>query len=408
VWRDGQREANIENPSMKPSLKGADKLAVHGGRPAVEGVPAWPLPDEQVRLALEAAYADGTWGRYHGPHTAALIDRLAHFHRASHVLLCCSGTYAIEAALRGLAVGQGDEVLLAGYDFPGNFRAIEAVGARPVLVDVQPDSWSLHPDQLASARSPRTRAVIVSHLHGTLAPMAQLMAWAETAGIAVVEDACQTPGASINGQRAGTFGDVGVLSFGGSKLLTAGRGGAMLTCREDVYQRAKIYGRRGNDAFPLSELQAAVLLPQLEKLEAYNQQRRRFAERLTGQMHEISFIKPLRVQTASAEPSYYKLGFFLNKSIPGGVTRDELAGALRAEGVPLDSGFAGFARRSPRRCRHSGQLENSRFAANNTILLHHPVLLGSEECVDQLVAALRKVDTALQQNRLSARDVADA
>ncbi|MDH3717435.1 MAG: aminotransferase class V-fold PLP-dependent enzyme [Planctomycetota bacterium] len=393
---------------MQSSLKCSDKLAMHGGRQAVEGLPAWPLPDEQVRLALEAAYADGTWGRYHGPHTAALIDRLAYIHHDSHVLLCCSGTYAIEAALRGLAVGQGDEVMLAGYDFPGNFRAIEAVGARPVLVDIQPDSWSLHPDQLASAMSERTQAVIVSHLHGTLAPMAELMAWAGTAGIAVVEDACQTPGASINGQLAGTFGDVGVLSFGGSKLLTAGRGGAMLTCREDVYQRAKIYGQRGNDAFPLSELQAAVLLPQLEKLEQHNQQRRRTAERLSGHMHEISFIKLPREQTANAEPSYYKLGLFLNESLPSGVTRDELVAALRAEGVPLDSGFAGFARRSPRRCRHSGLLENSRYAATFTVLLHHPILLGGDHLIDQLVVALRKVETALHQNRLSARDVADA
>ena len=114
------------------------------------------------------------------------------------------------------------------------------------------------------------RAVIVSHLHGGLAAMPEIRAWADLRGVAVVEDACQVPGARIAGRLAGTWGDVGVLSFGGSKLLSAGRGGALLTDRSDVVQRIKIYSERGNQAYPLSELQAAVLLPQLESLAERN------------------------------------------------------------------------------------------------------------------------------------------
>ncbi len=390
-------------------IKNCDQLAIHGGQPAVDQVPAWPLPDEGVCRALQAAYESGAWGRYHGPSTAALVDRLACLHGVSHVLLCCSGTYAIEAALRGLAIGPGDEVILAGYDFPGNFRAIEAVGARPVLVDLRPGSWSLDPEQLAPAVSPSTQAVIVSHLHGTLAPMSELIAWAQAAGIAILEDACQTPGARIQGQLVGTFGDVGVLSFGGSKLLTAGRGGALLTNRQDVFQRAKIYAQRGNDAFPLSELQAAVLLPQLEKLKRYNQQRLRAAARLIAQMRDINFLKSPNEWSADCEPGFYKLGLFLNRSrsLPGNVTRDQLIAALRAEGVPLDSGFSGFARRSPRRCRRHGTLDHSGHAADSTLLLHHPVLLGDDHLLNQVANALRKVDTAVQQNRLNAASGAD-
>ncbi len=95
-----------------------------------------------------------------------------------------------------------------------------------MLVDIDPRSWCLAPERIAAAQSPATRAVIVSHLHGGLADMQQLTDVARRFNLGVVEDACQAPGATVQGRPAGTWGDVGVLSFGGSKLLTAGRGGA--------------------------------------------------------------------------------------------------------------------------------------------------------------------------------------
>src|SRR5207245_1882948 len=124
-----------------------------------------------------------------------------------------------------------------------------------------------------TAIGPKTRAVIVSHLHGGIVPMSQVMAIAAAHGLRVIEDAAQVPGAIIQGRKAGTWGDVGILSFGGSKLLTAGRGGAILTRQADTYQRARLGLHRGDHLCPLSELQAAVLLPQLDQLDARNRQR---------------------------------------------------------------------------------------------------------------------------------------
>src|SRR5205085_10640127 len=115
------------------------------------------------------------------------------------------------------------------YDFAGNFRAVDAVGARPVLVDIDSSTWCLDAQQVASAASDRVRAVIVSHLHGGLADMPAICEVAKAHGWSVVEDACQATAAQVHGRISGTWGDVGVLSFGGSKLLTAGRGGAVLT-----------------------------------------------------------------------------------------------------------------------------------------------------------------------------------
>src|SRR5688500_9175407 len=104
------------------------RLALDGGRPLLpEGPPIGPLQDDDVRAALLEAYADGSWGRYSGPNHERLVARLHEIHNVSHALPCASGTIAVELALRGMKIGVSDEVILAAYDFPGNFRAIEAL-----------------------------------------------------------------------------------------------------------------------------------------------------------------------------------------------------------------------------------------------------------------------------------------
>ncbi len=180
---------------------------------------------------MQAAWRDGSWGKYQGGGVERLERRLAELHGVAHAAVCASGTLAVELALRALKVGPGDEVVLAAYDYPGNFLAVHAVGARPVLADVAPDDWNLDVHSLAEAFGPAVRAAIVSHLHGGLVPMRELTELTQARNVAVIEDAAQAPGAMIQGRRAGMWGDVGVLSFGGSKLLSAGRGGALLTGR---------------------------------------------------------------------------------------------------------------------------------------------------------------------------------
>src|SRR5262249_20737922 len=248
--------------------------ALLGGPPVrPQGPPPWPVPDEDVLHALRAAYADGSWGKYHGGHVERLAERLARYHDVPFVTPCGSGTFAVELALRALKVGPGDEVLLAAYDYGGNFLDVHAVGATPVLVDIAADNWNLEPARLAAAAGPATRAVIASHLHGGVVPMREVMEFAAARGLRVIEDAAQCPRAGLQGRTARTWGDVGVLSFGGSKLLSAGRGGALLTRHADVHQRARVFLLRGNLLCPLSELQAAVLPPQLDKLDAHNARR---------------------------------------------------------------------------------------------------------------------------------------
>jgi dTDP-4-amino-4,6-dideoxygalactose transaminase len=379
----------------KKKVKQTQMLALYGGTPVLaEGPPSWPTADPDVGDALRTAWADGSWGTYHGTWLDRLTAKLSEMHARDFVLPCSSGTYAVEAALRGLGVEKDDEVVLAAYDFPGNFRAIEQIGARPVLIDIAEENWSLNPKLLDAVCSPAVRAVIVSHLHGRLAPIEAIENWAQSRGVALIEDACQVPGAKIGNRTAGSFGDVSVLSFGGSKLLTAGRGGALLTCREDIYQRAKIFGHRGNDAFPLSQLQATVLLPQLEVLEERNRQRGQAVDFLLQQREKWSGLQAFSFRAEDAQPSYYKLGWLYTGDTLEGPSRELFLRALQSEGLAIDSGFRGFAHRSERRCRRPVPLPFSERAAKSTVLMHHPILLADQSTLTKIAEAFDKIHAA--------------
>lgn len=351
----------------------------------------WPLADADVEQALREAYRDGTWGHYHGPRGQELERCLAEFHQVDHALTCSSGTVAVTIALRGLHLPPESEVLLGGYDFPGNFRAIQEAGLRPVLVDIDPETWSIDPALVEEACSPETKAMVVSHLHGGLAPMPQVMELAARNGLLVVEDACQAPGAMIGDRRVASWGDVGVVSFGGSKLLTAGRGGAVLTNRPEVMQRARVYCERGNHAFPLSELQAAVLLPQLKKLPARD-------------LDRAAAIRGLRVSLADLEGELSPVGCDFEHNLPGfykhawrcaGARGEEVRRNLLAAAevlkLPLGEGFRGFTKRPASQCRQAGPLPHALEAAQRTVVLHHPILLQDAQAIDLLSTAIRKV-----------------
>lgn len=377
-----------------------DFPALLGGTPVrPEGPPIWPFPDPVVHAAVAAAAAAGAWGQYRGEHVAALEGELARFHQVPHALACASGTLAVEVALRALRVGPGDEVVLAAYDYESNFLTVHALGAKPVLIDVHPETWQLAPARLDAAFTPNTKAVICSHLHGGLVPMREVMELCHQRGVGVVEDAAQAPGATVQGRPAGTWGDVGTLSFGGSKLLAAGRGGAVLVSDPQLFQRAKVFLHRGLQPWaPLSELQAAAVRPQLRKLDVMTRRRAENVSLLLSELSPIPGLQPL-TSPFSGRPdgaapdvaAFYKLGFRYDPAAFG-LPRDVFVKALRAEGVAFDAGFRGLhVARSPSRFRPVGDLANATAAHENCVVLHHPVLGLSRAEVRQVADAGAKV-----------------
>ncbi len=372
---------------LDPSLP-----AILGGRPAwPAGPPDWPRFEQNVVDTLIQAAHDGSWGKYHGPHVARLTDLLAAAHDCPYVHLCCSGTAAVELALRGLHVGPGDEVVMGAYDFKGNFQDVLALGAMPVLVDVCAANATLDPARLPPALGPRTKAIIVSHLHGGIADMPEIVRIANTQGVPVIEDAAQMPGARVCGKIAGTWGDAGILSFGGSKLVTAGRGGAVLTARADIAQRIKLHVQRGNDAYPLSEIQAAAIGAQWPPLNEFNQRRAATACELAAALKRLG-LAAFQNRPGDSQPGYYKLGLYYEREAFGGLPRETFAAAMRTEGVALDAGFRALhATHSSRRFRRASGLEHATRAGETVLTLHHPVLLAGPQAVAAVVEAVAKI-----------------
>lgn len=371
----------------------SDDPAILGG-PAVrpQGPPDWPPPDPDVERAVAAALRDGSWGRYDGGHVEGLEADLSAYHQIPHALTCASGTLAVEIALRALAVGPGDEVIVPAYDYEANFLCVHAVGATPILMDVTADNGCLDPTHLEAAVSPATKAILVSHLHGGLAPMAAVTAFAAANGLRVIEDAAQATGATVQGRRAGTWGDVGVLSFGGSKLLAAGRGGALLTRHAELHQRLRVQLRRGVQQWAaLSEIQAVALRPQLAKLDERNARRAANVRRLFALLADVPGLRPFANSVGDSQPAFYKLGFQYDPAAFG-LSRDRFVAALRAEGVAFDAGFrAVHVGRSPGRFRQSGDLTEAERAHRDAAVLHHPVLLCNDPEIDEVARAVRKI-----------------
>lgn len=237
-----------------------------------------------------------------GPEVQELEQRLAQYLGVKHAVALNSGTDALIIGLRALGIGPGDEVITSPFTFFATAEAISLVGAKPVFVDIDPQSFNLDPARLEAVISPKTKAIIPVHLYGNPAAMGQILEIAQRHGLKVLEDCAQSFGARYEGcagcgcNRApllhrftGTLGDVGAFSFFPSKNLGAyGDGGLLVTSDEAIAEQARMLRAHGsrkkyhNETVGynsrLDTLQAAILLVKLPHLERYNQARRAIAQ----------------------------------------------------------------------------------------------------------------------------------
>ena len=348
--------------------------------------PAWPPAWPEIAVSVRETLDSGDWGRYQSPILNRLRDTIAAEHAVSQVRLCSSGSAAVEISLRAGGVGQGDEVVIAAYDYPGNFRAIEVLGAKPVLLDVAPGQLSLDPAQLEAAASSSVAAVIVSHLYGQPADVKSISEVCRSHDWVMIEDACQVPGMKIDDVPVGCFGDIATLSFGGSKPLTAGCGGAVLTNSDRFSAKISAFLDRPSDSQPLSSLQAAALLPQLERLETCNQMRRATINFLKAEV-ESSLPWKIMDRDHGASQAHYKLAFVAESS--------QHAQAVISKstdfGLPIGAGFRSMHRSSERRCRKPVALEHAKQLAERIFVLDHAALLLPHDRHQELAVALQEL-----------------
>jgi dTDP-4-amino-4,6-dideoxygalactose transaminase len=224
-----------------------------------------------------------------GEQVAAFEEEFAAYCGCLHAVGTDSGLSALELTLRAYDIGAGDEVLTAANTFIATALAITHAGARPVLVDVDPESQSLDPSLLERALTERTRAIVPVHLHGCPAEMDEILAFARTYELVVLEDACQAHGARYRGRRVGSLGDAAAFSFYPAKNLGAyGDGGIVVTDDGDLAEQIRLlrhYGQRTKNVHEvagfnrrLDTLQAAILRLKLPHLDEWNDARRRAAD----------------------------------------------------------------------------------------------------------------------------------
>ncbi len=330
------------------------KLAIHGGEKAVpEGaVQPWPPIDavdrEMVVASLEAHE------HVFGPNLNAFQEEFAAWNGNKYVLATNSGTAALQMCVAACGCGVGDEVIVPAWSWPSSASCVIHNDAIPVFVDIDFDTMNIDVNRIEAAITPKTKAILVVHLHGLAVAMDKVMAIAERHGLKVIEDACQGHGATYRGRKAGTWGHCASFSCNQNKLLCAGEGGFFVTDDEALFEKGKMLGVFGETRDPApdpgyhnyamackynsNDLVSAFGRAQLGKLSGYLDLIREnvtvLREELDGVPHLI-----LPVEPENHGHNWYNYTIRFDMASLGHqdnpvAMRDALIAAINAEGVP--------------------------------------------------------------------------
>ncbi|MBA4166979.1 MAG: DegT/DnrJ/EryC1/StrS family aminotransferase [Chitinophagaceae bacterium] len=245
--------------------------------------------------------------------------------KCSNAQLVCNGTAALTTALAALGVGYGDEVIMPSFTFVASFEAVLSVGAVPVLVDID-ETLTLNPDAVAAAITSKTKCVMPVHMCGSMADMDALQAICRKHKLFLLEDACQSIGASYKGKFLGTIGDAGTFSFDFVKTLTCAEGGVVMTNNEEVYRKSDHYSDHGHDHegvdrgadlhpfigynYRISELHSAVGLAQIKKLGKFLSIQKRNHSALKKMLSQVPGISFRRIPDENGDSCTF-LSWFL-------------------------------------------------------------------------------------------------
>ncbi len=257
---------------------------------------------EELRPAVDRVVASGKF--IMGENVAAFESEMAAYCGTRYAIGVASGTDALLLTLESLGVGPGDEVITSPWTFFATAEVISRLGAVPVFVDIDPDTFNLRPDLVEEAITSKTRAIIPVHIYGQMAPMDELVGLARKFRLGVIEDACQAIGAQQRGKRAGAIGDAGCFSFFPTKNLGCfGDGGLIVTNDEQIAITARALRVHGSQvryrhdrlgyASRLDEIQAAVLRVKLRHLEEFVAKRHSIATRFTEALAGTTVVPPM-------------------------------------------------------------------------------------------------------------------
>lgn len=414
------------------------KLAIRGGPKAVpEGtIQPWP-PIDDVDRTMVLASLDG--GKYtFGPNCKAFQEEFAAWNGNTHAITTNSGTAALHMCVVACDGGVGDEVIVPAYSWSSSVTCVLHHNAIPVFVDIDFDTMNIAVDQIEAAITPRTKAILVVHLHGLPVDMERVMAIADRHGLKVIEDACQAHGAKFKGKKVGTWGHCAAFSLNQNKCLCSGEGGMFVTDDEDMLAKAQSLWSFGETRTPLedrdyhayalgwmyrnNDLGAAFGRAQLAKLDGYLEVQKAHAQRLAECLQDVPhLILPTEPDGFTHNWYNYTIRFdmeALGHTEDAGAFRDKIVEAMKAEGIqtglwqrsilPAMTVFQaknGYGKGCPWSCPHAVPVEYSpehypvaqKHCDRHTGMttpLRAPNSLATVECVAQ---GIRKVMHGLDQ-----------
>jgi perosamine synthetase len=300
------------------------------------------ITELEVRYATDAA-ANG-WGEC----CYAYIERFESLFKAylgvEFAIATSSATGALHMGLAALGIGPGDEVLLADTNWIATAAPIVHLGAKPVFVDILEDSWCIDPEKAEAAITPRTRAIIATHIYGNLCEMDRLLAIGEKYGIPIIEDAAEAIGSIYHGKRAGSMGTFGVFSFHGTKTVTTGEGGMFVTNDAALYERVLTLSNHGRAPgeprqfwpsmvgfkYKMSNIQAAIGCAQMERIEELVARKREILAIYRQRLEKHPAVRMNPEPLGTVNGAWMPTVVFARET---GVTREKLLDAFAKENI---------------------------------------------------------------------------
>ncbi len=283
------------------------------------------------------------WISSRGEYVTRFEQQFAEYIGVKYALSASSGTTALHLALLGLDIGPGDEVIVPDLTFGASANVVYHCGATPVFVDVDRETWTIDVADVAANITPRTKAIMPVHIYGHPADMQPVLDVANRHGLYVVEDCAEAMGAEYRGQRVGGIGDVGMFSFFANKIITTGEGGMVTTNNPDIYEKMSVLrshgmqdGKRYWHLYPgynyrMTNLQAAIGLAQLERVDDFLSYRKKVVARYNEQLDGLPGIT--RPPEAAWAKSVYWLYSILVDEDAAGISRDELIDRLAERNI---------------------------------------------------------------------------
>ena len=414
-------------------------LAINGGeKVGLVNTVKWPLWDSNTLAQLESVLKSERWaisGPWKGEKTKCeqFEELYANFNNTKYCVAVDHGSSALLAAMQGLGIGPGDEVIVPALTWVACIISVCNINAVPIIADIDPDTYCISPDSIRKVITPKTKAIMPVHLYGCMTNMDEIMKISKEFGLYVIEDASHSHGSMWRNKSAGTIGHAGCFSFQQGKVLTSGEGGAILTADKDVYLRlleirtnSRVYrpqneciidhmhlkesGRILGTNYNISEFQAAILLDQLSKLEKLNRHKEENAKYLDTELSKINGVKPMYHDPCVTKQSYYRYCIKIDNSKFSNKPLARICQALEAElGFVFEQPYPPLHKNILYRPEtlqtykwnkeyyeklmvHSNSYPVTEKAAfNEGIVFHHSYLLGTKQDMDNIIEAFNKV-----------------